>query len=299
MRRSILLFLIVFLAGCGTMPTLPEVDTADVRNAVSTRMSGEVVIGAEGDPGQQSAVPPTRDPNAETVGQWATRTSPTRAAAAAAVGNAANEAISTAGTAWGLLQSRIEAAAAGESSDDPKITVDDPHHHTFSGEVADELPTFEVTYWTGNKTMFSKPPREVWDAVTRAHEKHGCDPYLVMAVAFSESTAYNNTAVSSAGAAGVWQFMPGTWDIYKPHPGASRHEIGAAAEAACKMINDLGLTNETNASGFISNFAGDDGSKVWNRHHQQAQTVWDTWQGLLERTQEASEGSEEVPDEEE
>ncbi|WP_233144574.1 transglycosylase SLT domain-containing protein [Methyloprofundus sedimenti] len=49
--------------------------------------------------------------------------------------------------------------------------------------------------------------------IEEAATKHGIDPKLVHAVIYAES-AYNSTAVSSAGAVGLMQLMPGTAQQY-------------------------------------------------------------------------------------
>jgi len=149
------------------------------------------------------------------------------------------------------------------------------------------LPYFEIDYYLGGSVTFYAP-QDVWDAVVAASEKHGCDARLVIAVANSESPRYNNTTCSGVGACGVWQFMPGTWNLYWPpsqyDPQPSRHNIEAAADAACRMVLDLNLQNQKTRQAFVRRFSGADGGRVWNFHSGQANYVWTLWQRLITET---------------
>jgi hypothetical protein len=154
---------------------------------------------------------------------------------------------------------------------------------------ASALPTFQIRYWNGSMVTFQVPV-EVWEAVKKAAEKHGCDPLLVVAVAHSESPVYDNVSISSAGCQGVWQFYPATWERYRPWPGARRADIPAAADGSCRMISDLGLALESNEFSFARNFNGADGSACWNCGDtdggptdpavKQAKYVWRLWKRL-------------------
>lgn len=143
-------------------------------------------------------------------------------------------------------------------------------------------------YWNGNSIDFVADV-EVWQAVNAATaeifaEGSTCDPLLVLAVAHSESPHYGNVLNPSSGAAGTWQFMPGTFPTYAD-PGTtldSRYDRLEAAKAACRMVHRLGLDAETTESGFVANFTGTDGSLVWNMHEGQARYVWRLWRWLRE-----------------
>lgn len=166
--------------------------------------------------------------------------------------------------------------------------------------AASALPTFKIRYWTGDWVTF-QAPEEIWQEVRTAAKKHGCNPLLVVAVAHSESPVYDNISMSSASCLGVWQFFPATWERYKPYPGASRQEVSAAADAACRMIQDLGLAEEVNEISFARNFNGDDGSACWNCGRtlsspespsvQQAKYVFRLWQRLRAEVPVASAGN--------
>jgi murein DD-endopeptidase MepM/ murein hydrolase activator NlpD len=154
------------------------------------------------------------------------------------------------------------------------------------GTYTSQLPEFEITYWNGAPVRFYAP-KEVWDPLLEASKEIGCDPLLVLAVAHSESSTYNNTAVSPVGAAGVWQFMPGTWAHAWNGTGElpDRTDIPRAAEAACRHIqNDLGFADETEHDSFVAAFTGADGSWTWNQHEPQADYVWRLWTELKNQT---------------
>jgi murein DD-endopeptidase MepM/ murein hydrolase activator NlpD len=148
------------------------------------------------------------------------------------------------------------------------------------------LPEFEVTYWNGAPVRFYAP-KEVWDPLLEASQKFGCDPLLVLAVAHSESSTYNNTQPSPVGAEGVWQFMWETWVHVWAGTGElpNRRDIPKAAEAACRHIqNDLGFADKTDHDSFVAAFTGADGSWTWNQHEPQADYVWRLWQELQTQT---------------
>ncbi len=153
--------------------------------------------------------------------------------------------------------------------------------------VPSALPEFQITYWNGSEVRFYAP-QDVWDAAVTAYQKNGtCDPRLVVAVAFSESSVYNNTAVSPVGAAGVWQFMPGTWNDYWPvgPDQPDRTNIPAAADAACRKISDQGLPSATSEAVFVDRFAYHPlKGSCWNQHEGQAKFVWTLWQQLIQQT---------------
>lgn len=143
------------------------------------------------------------------------------------------------------------------------------------------LPEFLITYWNGTQVRFYIDPK-IWEAAKKAQEEYSyCDPRLAVAVAFSESPHYSRYAVSYAGAAGPWQFMPGTWQTWAPNPSIPRSDPGMAARAFCRYAKAVGLFSAKTESEFVQNFAYR--APVWNMHAGQARFVWRAWQELKER----------------
>lgn len=135
----------------------------------------------------------------------------------------------------------------------------------------DDVGTFPIKYWNGQTVNFY-----VTDEVLEAAEATDCDPWLLVAVAFSESPYYDNTSCSGVGACGVWQFMPNTWNSLWPAGNVpSRFDIPAAADAACRYMKSNGMAYSINKSrtSFIFDFAIQ--PPVWNMHLGQAGFVWD------------------------
>lgn len=154
-----------------------------------------------------------------------------------------------------------------------------------SWSTTSALPEFSITYWNGGTARFYAPA-EVWDAVVAASEEFNVDPYLIIAIAHSESPVYNNTVCSPVGACGVWQFMPGTWLTYSNASISERHNVREAARAAAQMVKALRFEQQTTRNAFVARFAGLDGGLVWNAHEPQADYVWRLWQELRTRTDE-------------
>lgn len=142
-----------------------------------------------------------------------------------------------------------------------------------------DVGTFPIEYWNGQTVTFY-----VTDEVLEASASTDCDPWLLVAVAFSESPYYNNTSCSVAGACGVWQFMPDTWNSLWPEGEVpSRFHIPSAADAACRYMTSNGMANSINKSrlAFIFDFAIQ--PPVWNMHLGQAGFVWDLVAEIRER----------------
>lgn len=168
----------------------------------------------------------------------------------------------------------VEAVVGGQPSQLYDMVIDGKVDFTSTG------PAFETYWWNANRVTF-QVPEDVFMASMAAGGKYGIDPWLIIAVAHSESHAFNNVCNQSSGACGVWQFMPGTWNDYMPGlPLSERHNVQFAAEAAAKLISALGLHQETSEEAFVANFAGTDGSLVWNRDVPQAKYVWRLWNTL-------------------
>ncbi|MEK7543262.1 MAG: M23 family metallopeptidase [Patescibacteria group bacterium] len=156
---------------------------------------------------------------------------------------------------------------------------------------ADYFPDFPtISYWNGSKMHFSVP-NEVKLASIAAAKVYGCDSDLLLAVAFSETPSMNVNAASGSGARGIWQFMPGTWARYWPGANPpSPSDIASAASAACRMVLDLKLAEQTNEGSFVKRFVGLDGGQCWNCADRdgsendpavkQAHFVWRLWRTL-------------------
>lgn len=143
-------------------------------------------------------------------------------------------------------------------------------------------PSFETTYWNGQRVTFWVP-EEVWSSSVMAGNKHGCDPWLVIATAFSESTEYNNKAESTAGALGVWQFISSTWtSMWGSNPPPRTH-VPSAADAACRYLKKTGSVSafRDGEDEFVRAFAVT--APVWNRHSGQARFVYRLTNELVRR----------------
>lgn len=80
----------------------------------------------------------------------------------------------------------------------------------------DNLQPFPITYWNGSEVTFRPPNRELWDAIISASNQHGCDPWLVLATAHSESADFENQASpGSNGEKGLFGFTPQEWEKWK------------------------------------------------------------------------------------
>lgn len=83
-------------------------------------------------------------------------------------------------------------------------------------EAFDKLTSFTITYWNGSEVTFYPPNRELWDAIVSASNQHGCDPWLVLATAHSESITYTNAGTPTAtGGMGIFNLSPQTWEKWK------------------------------------------------------------------------------------
>lgn len=182
---------------------------------------------------------------------------------------------------------------------------------------------FDIEYWDGDMTNFKLPSQELWSAIKDAEARHSCDPLLVLAVAHSESRTFTNHTIPNkeASALGVFQFTPGSWNIWKTYQPAavsmiapqqkcaqglsqpptftesvknsldfsSPTNIKAAADSACRLIMWTGMQDHPyEKKSFIRAFAieGENSYKqVWNIYaKKQADYVWRLWMKLREET---------------
>jgi hypothetical protein len=170
------------------------------------------------------------------------------------------------------------------------------------------VSSFQIQYWNGSTVVFQPPSQELWNAIMAAAQKHGCDPFLVLATAHSESQSYtNHTTPNAAGALGVFQFT-GSWNLWwKPNASGVRQcmlhqpptftregfdyssatNIPAAADAACRLLLWTGAQRyPDNKADFIRAFSqrGDNQyGQIWNAHAPQAEYVWRLWGELVKR----------------
>jgi soluble lytic murein transglycosylase-like protein len=105
----------------------------------------------------------------------------------------------------------------------------------------------EIANWPAKpKATVSKPaaPGSVHQLLDEAADRHGLPPELIHAVASSES-AYQQKAVSKAGAIGVMQLMPATARALGADPHDTAQNIDAGTrflrELLIKYRNDLAL----------------------------------------------------------
>jgi soluble lytic murein transglycosylase-like protein len=95
-----------------------------------------------------------------------------------------------------------------------KTTVSKSKHNLVSRSGKGSVSTSDnVTISRSDDSFASKRHKKYADLIAKAADKHQVDPKLVHSVIQAES-AYNAKAVSSAGAVGLMQLMPGTAKRY-------------------------------------------------------------------------------------
>lgn len=140
-------------------------------------------------------------------------------------------------------------------------------------------PKFSIRYWNGSYVSFHIDA-EVLDAAAAASPDN-LDLILVsIAVAHSESSGYQNSVCSGAGACGTWQFMPGTFMAYAPLGSSldDRFNRFIEGKAAANLLGDgangyggMQLYAKSGAE-FTNCFQGV-GCPTWNQHGPQADYV--------------------------
>lgn len=86
--------------------------------------------------------------------------------------------------------------------------TDQPQHKKYKLIIRTKPKGYQASF-----KHLKKNKKKYTPMIEAAAAKHGLDPELVHAVIYAES-AYNATAVSSAGAVGLMQLMPGTAKQY-------------------------------------------------------------------------------------
>lgn len=180
------------------------------------------------------------------------------------------------------------------SSDYFMTDAPDDGPHDKNGQVATTIEPFSIQYWNGKNVKFYADP-VVWDAAMKVYSRFpDCDPRLITAVAFSESSHYTNfKKENSATALGIWQFITSTWDrlwnfwmpklfpdLGKKFPKPDRTDPLTAAYGACVYMKITKITQaaKKEEANFIGRFMS------WNRHIPQARFVYKLYHELLSRT---------------
>lgn len=86
--------------------------------------------------------------------------------------------------------------------------TDQPQHNKYKLFIRSKPKGYKASF-----KHLKKNKKKYTPIIKEAAKKHGIDPELVHAVIYAES-AYNAQAVSSAGAVGLMQLMPGTAEQY-------------------------------------------------------------------------------------
>jgi hypothetical protein len=154
-----------------------------------------------------------------------------------------------------------------------------------------------VTYWTGGEINLSVPD-DFWEGCVDAFEETGVNPYLLVALAHSETASFDPHIVNEFGMEGVYQFYPNTWERYSQGEGSPFDPVFSSVVAG-RMLQAIGLHDKFYQAlvawrngdsemlqdcrmAFIRNFTGEDGSQCWNRDWIHAEYVFDTAIRLIE-----------------
>lgn len=179
--------------------------------------------------------------------------------------------------------------------------------------VFQKLVGFEINWFeTGLPFRFKIPPLDVWTGIKKASAKHGCDPWLVLAVASSEGQepAYaNRTTPTQNDTVGMFEFNPTVWQewqtpnntndpqcTWRQPPSfteanrqglnfSDRANIEAAVDSACRLILYTGMQKyPEDKEKFINAFTSQEAGKEnefgigWNAlSRDQAEYVYEFW----------------------
>lgn len=92
---------------------------------------------------------------------------------------------------------------------------------------------------------------------------------------YFRGSQWNPEAISSAGARGIMQFMPGTFVLHAPYEDANPENPKDNMIAACNKIIFQKLTGEETQAGWVENFLGNGPTgAMWNAHRAQANNSW-------------------------
>jgi LysM repeat protein len=138
---------------------------------------------------------------------------------------------------WGETLSGIAASAGISTQQLAQFNGLDPARPLLAGTVL-RLPapstggtsSGDAEAETGGSTAetgpVATPERVTYDEIAQIAQAHGVPPSLAAAVAWQES-GFNNGLVSSAGARGVMQIIPGTWGFIQRE--LASHPLGGAS----------------------------------------------------------------------
>lgn len=187
-----------------------------------------------------------------------------------------------------------------------------------------KLIGFSVEWFmTQQPVDFQIPSRELWESIQDASAKHGCDPWLVLALASSEGEEpgyYNDTRPNTAQTIGMFEFLPNIWNDWtkenNPNDAqctwkqpatfneanregldfSDRANIPAAVDTACRIILYTGMQKypddmEKFRAAFTGSYLHDapkenNYSFGWNNHPLQADYVWQFWQKARQASEE-------------
>jgi murein DD-endopeptidase MepM/ murein hydrolase activator NlpD len=138
--------------------------------------------------------------------------------------------------------------------------------------------TFPIRWWNGNMFNFRIPMR-VWKAMAGASDTP--DQVIgLLAFGSSESTGWVNYPDENyAGAAGILQFLPGTFKHWAPagYKDPKFRTSEAIAAMAARNMQEKGMKEiylMRDKAKYISCFQGGGGCNTWNHHPEQANYAW-------------------------
>jgi len=130
----------------------------------------------------------------------------------------------------------------------------------------------KARYWNGS-TYAMKPPEEVYCYAKEAEVASGVPRWMILGICWTEGPKFKNGQTSSAGAGGICQIMPGTFNGSKHKANAQRYKARDNIYAATNYIIRIGLHKYPNSrEGFAKAFAT---PPVWNMHWGQAYAAYD------------------------
>ncbi|PIY79609.1 MAG: hypothetical protein COY81_01600 [Candidatus Pacebacteria bacterium CG_4_10_14_0_8_um_filter_43_12] len=179
-----------------------------------------------------------------------------------------------------------------------------------SVRVFGELIGFSVNWHDPNDNrpkQFIIPDKSLWEEILKAKEKHGCDPWLVLALASAEgeNEDYRNDAVPDQDQTqsmfwmntGRWErwtqtdvankqacekHQPSTFDASIVN-GRRPNDVQAQVDTACRIVLYTGIQKYPNdLAAFQKAFGGsvdeNNDAEGWRKNDEEARYVWEFWQ---------------------